>query len=52
MHILFIFLLNLFMEWTLQFIFSCKYYKYVLLDYGFGLGFVRHKLISKIFTNI
>jgi hypothetical protein len=29
---------NLFMEWTLQYIFSCNYYKYVLLDYGLGLG--------------
>jgi hypothetical protein len=28
---------NLFMEWTLQYIFSCNYYKYVLLDYGLGL---------------
>ncbi len=28
---------NLFMEWTLQYIFSCNYYKYVQLDYGLGL---------------
>jgi hypothetical protein len=29
---------NLFMEWILQCIFSCNYYKYVPLDYGLGLG--------------
>ncbi len=40
------------MEWTLQYIFSCKYYNYVLLDYGLSLGFVRDKLIGKIFTNL
>jgi fumarate reductase subunit C len=28
---------NLFLEWTLQYIFSCNYYKYALLDYGLGL---------------
>jgi hypothetical protein len=43
---------NLFMEWTLQYIFSCNYYNYVLLDYGLGLGFAKHKLINKIFTNL
>jgi len=26
------------MEWTLQYIFSYNYHKYVLLDYGLGLG--------------
>jgi hypothetical protein len=26
------------MELTLQYIFSCNYYKYVLLDYGLSLG--------------
>jgi len=40
------------MEWTLQYIFSCNYYKYVLLDYDLGLGFVKHKLIGKFFTNL
>jgi hypothetical protein len=25
------------MKWTLQYIFLCNYYKYVLLDYGLGL---------------
>ncbi len=29
---------NLFMEWTLQYIFSCNYYKYVLLDYGLSVS--------------
>ncbi len=29
---------NLFMEWTLQYIFSCNYYNCVILDYGLGLG--------------
>jgi hypothetical protein len=29
------------MECTLQYIFSYKYYKYVLLDYGLGLNFVK-----------
>jgi len=38
MHILLKFcLINLFMEWTLQYIFSCDYYKYILLDYGLDL---------------
>ncbi len=43
---------NLFMERTLQYIFSCNYYKNALLDYGLGLRFARHKLTSKIFTNL
>jgi hypothetical protein len=32
---------NLFMEWTLQYTFSCNYYKYVLLDYGLSVR-LRH----------
>jgi hypothetical protein len=53
MHVLLFFLKpNLFMEWTLQHIFSCNYYKYVLMDYGLGLRFVGHKLINNFFTNI
>jgi len=44
---------NLFMEWTLQYIFSCNYYKYV--TFGLGLGFVQHinKLtkFSQIYSN-
>jgi len=40
------------MEWTLQYIFSCKYYKYELLDYGLSLGFAKHKVINIFFTNL
>jgi hypothetical protein len=41
------------MEWTLQYIFSCNYYKYVLLDYGLNLK-LGHKLsrsFSQMYNN-
>jgi len=41
MHILVICLPNLFMERIVQYIFSCNYYKYVVLDCGLGLWLGR-----------
>ncbi len=32
------------MEWTLQYIFSCNYYKYVLLDYGLSFKVTRTQI--------
>jgi len=42
------------MEWTLQYIFACNYYKYVLLNYGIGLrlGHINYLAsFSQIYSN-
>jgi len=42
------------MEWTLQYILSSNYYKYVLLDYGLslGLGHINSLIIfSQMYNN-
>ncbi len=47
-------LYNLFMDCTLEYIFSCNYYKYVLLDYGLNLRLGHiNKLssFSQIYSN-
>jgi len=41
------------MEWTLQYIFLCNYYKYVLSDYGLGLklGYIKYLIsFSQIYS--
>jgi hypothetical protein len=39
------------MEWTLQYIFLCNYYKYVFSNYGLGLR-LQHINYLAIFSQI
>jgi hypothetical protein len=39
-------------HYGMEYVFSCNYYKYVLLDHGLGLRLGYIKLISKFFINL